>query len=97
MKGTMILFSFYNGLVPLCLRQIPYTIVKFACFERTIEALNNYIIRKPREQRTKTKELAITFIAGYIARIFCAIISHPADKIVSKLNNKKGLSVFVAI
>lgn len=27
---------------------------------------------------------------GYIAGVFCAIVSHPADTIVSKLNNEKG-------
>lgn len=27
---------------------------------------------------------------GYIAGVFCAIVSHPADTIVSKLNQDKG-------
>jgi solute carrier family 25 phosphate transporter 3 len=31
----------------------------------------------------------VTFASGYLAGIFCAIISHPADTIVSKLNNMK--------
>ena len=93
----MVLFSLYKGLVPLWLRQIPYTMMKFACFERTNEALYKYILRKPRQQGTKTEELVITFIAGYIAGIFCAIVSHPADTIVSKLNNEKGLRLFDAI
>lgn len=30
---------FYRGLVPLWMRQIPYTMMKFACFERTLELL----------------------------------------------------------
>jgi len=29
-------------------------------------------------------------MSGYIAGVFCAIISHPADTIVSKLNAVKG-------
>lgn len=29
---------------------------------------------------------------GYIAGIFCAIVSHPADTVVSKLNQAKGAS-----
>jgi solute carrier family 25 phosphate transporter 3 len=91
------LFSFYKGIVPLWLRQIPYTMMKFACFERTVEALYKYVVPKPREQCTKTEQLGVTFIAGYIAGIFCAIVSHPADTIVSKLNNEKGLSLFDAI
>jgi solute carrier family 25 (mitochondrial phosphate transporter), member 3 len=31
--------GFYKGLVPLWMRQIPYTMMKFACFERTVELL----------------------------------------------------------
>lgn len=29
---------------------------------------------------------------GYIAGVFCAIVSHPADTVVSKLNQAKGAS-----
>lgn len=71
--------------------------MKFACFERTVEALYRYVIPKPREQCSKSEQLGVTFIAGYIAGIFCAIVSHPADTIVSKLNNEKGLSLVEAI
>lgn len=28
-------------------------------------------------------------MSGYLAGVFCAIVSHPADTIVSKLNNVK--------
>jgi len=31
----------------------------------------------------------VTFASGYLAGIFCAIVSHPADTMVSKLNNMK--------
>lgn len=31
--------AFYKGLVPLWMRQIPYTMMKFACFEKTLELL----------------------------------------------------------
>lgn len=34
----------------------------------------------------------VTFAAGYIAGVFCAIVSHPADTVVSKLNQNKGAS-----
>jgi len=34
--------GFYKGLVPLWMRQIPYTMMKFACFEKTIELLYRY-------------------------------------------------------
>ena len=28
--------AFYKGVAPLWMRQIPYTMTKFACFERTV-------------------------------------------------------------
>ncbi|OWF34701.1 phosphate carrier protein, mitochondrial-like [Mizuhopecten yessoensis] len=82
--------GFYKGLVPLWCRQIPYTMMKFACFERTVEALYKYIVPKPRSECNKTEQLMVTFVAGYIAGVFCAVVSHPADTIVSKLNQAKG-------
>ncbi|CAL8101860.1 unnamed protein product [Calicophoron daubneyi] len=80
------LFGFYKGIVPLWLRQIPYTMMKFTCFERTVEALYKYVVPKPRDQCSKAEQLVVTFGAGYIAGIFCCIVSHPPDTIVSKLN-----------
>lgn len=82
----------YKGLVPLWSRQIPYTMMKFACFERTLEALYKYVVPKPRDQCSKSEQLVVTFTAGYIAGVFCAIVSHPADVIVSKLNKAPGSS-----
>lgn len=31
--------------------------------------------------------MSVTFASGYLAGIFCAIVSHPADTMVSKLNS----------
>ena len=75
------LTSFYKGLVPLWLRQIPYTMMKFACFERTVELLYKYVVPKPRAECSKGEQLVVTFAAGYIAGVFCAIVSHPADTV----------------
>merc|ERR1711974_404861 len=70
--------GFYKSLVPLWGRQIPYTMMKFACFERTVEAIYAYVVPKPRAECTKSEQLVVTFAAGYIAGVFCAIVSHPA-------------------
>jgi len=84
--------AFYKGLVPLWMRQIPYTMMKFACFEKTVELLYLHVVPKPRAECTKSEQLIVTFAAGYIAGVFCAIVSHPADVVVSKLNQAKGSS-----
>ncbi|KAB0380018.1 hypothetical protein FD755_007802 [Muntiacus reevesi] len=78
--------AFYNGVAPLWIRQ------KFACFERTVEALYRFVLPKPRSECSKPEQLVVTFVAGYIAGVFCAIVSHPADSVVSVLNKEKGSS-----
>ncbi|CAG0880918.1 unnamed protein product [Cyprideis torosa] len=87
------MYGFFKGLPPLWGRQIPYTMMKFAAFERTIEFLYKYVVPKPRSEMTKPEQLVVTFIAGYIAGVFCAIVSHPADTIVSKLNKDPDATV----
>jgi len=87
------LSGFYKGLPPLWLRQIPYTMMKFACFERTVELLYKHVVPKPRAECTKPEQLVVTFVAGYIAGVFCAVVSHPADTLVSKLNQDANASV----
>jgi len=90
MKAEEGVGTFYKGLVPLWLRQIPYTMMKFACFERTVEVIYKYAVPKPRSECSKSEQLLVTFTAGYIAGVFCAIVSHPADTVVSILNKEKG-------
>lgn len=92
MKADEGLGTFYKGLVPLWMRQIPYTMMKFSCFEKTVEAIYANVMPKPREQCTKSEQLTVTFAAGYIAGVFCAIVSHPADSVVSVLNKNPGSS-----
>ncbi|ORX72510.1 phosphate carrier protein 2 [Linderina pennispora] len=79
--------GFYKGLVPLWLRQIPYTMVKFASFENIVAGIYTRVLGKPKDSYSKSQQLAVTFAAGYMAGILCAVVSHPADTVVSKLNN----------
>ena len=75
----------YKGLQPLWGRQIPYTMVKFATFESTVNAIYGYL-GKPKESYNGLQQTGVSFLGGYIAGIGCAVISHPADVMVSKLN-----------
>lgn len=83
----------WKGITPLWGRQIPYTMMKFACFENTVQALYKYVVPKPKEQCTDSEKLGVSFAAGYIAGIFCAVVSHPADNMVSKLNSSKDATI----
>lgn len=75
----------YKGLYPLWGRQIPYTMMKFASFETAVEMI---YARLPGEKKdySKAAQTGVSFLGGYIAGILCAIVSHPADVMVSKLN-----------
>ena len=82
--------GFYKGLYPLMARQVPYTMVKFGAFENTVKFCYNNIWTKPKNDYSKATQLSITFLSGYFAGIFCAIVSHPADTMVSKINTFKS-------
>jgi len=83
---------FFKGLKPLWMRQIPYTMMKFAAFERVLEMLYKNFVPKPRAECTKQEQLMVTFAAGYIAGVLCAIVSHPADCVVSVMNKTPGVT-----
>ena len=51
-------------------------------FENTVEALYKYVVPKPKAQCSKGEQLGVSFAAGYIAGVFCAVVSHPADNLV---------------
>jgi solute carrier family 25 phosphate transporter 3 len=75
----------YKGLYPLWGRQIPYTMMKFASFETAVEMIYARLPGK-KEDYSKAAQTGVSFAGGYIAGILCAIVSHPADVMVSKLN-----------
>ncbi|KAK9451544.1 mitochondrial carrier domain-containing protein [Limtongia smithiae] len=88
----------YKGLAPLWARQVPYTMVKFASFERTVEAIYNFL-PKDKSDYSMLAQTGVSFLGGYIAGVFCAVVSHPADVMVSKINAEKeaGESVGAAV
>uniref|UniRef100_A0A9I9D8D9 Mitochondrial phosphate carrier protein 3, mitochondrial-like n=1 Tax=Cucumis melo TaxID=3656 RepID=A0A9I9D8D9_CUCME len=87
----------YKGIVPLWGRQIPYTMMKFATFENLVELIYKHAISKPKTECSSALQLGVSFAGGYIAGVSCAIVSHPADNLVSFLNNAKGATVGEAI
>lgn len=78
----------YKGLYPLWARQIPYTMVKFATFETAVNAIYAQL-GKPKEAYNTLQQTGVSFLGGYIAGVGCAVVSHPADVMVSKLNSDR--------
>lgn len=84
----------FKGLYPLWGRQIPYTMMKFASFETIVEMIYDRM-EKPKNEYSKGVQTVVSFSGGYLAGILCAIVSHPADVMVSKLNaNRKPGEAF---
>ncbi|KAH7133554.1 mitochondrial carrier domain-containing protein [Dactylonectria macrodidyma] len=75
----------YKGLYPLWGRQIPYTMMKFASFETIVEMIYDRLPGQ-KDDYGKAAQTGVSFTGGYLAGILCAIVSHPADVMVSKLN-----------
>jgi len=92
-EGTQ---GFYKGLYPLMARQVPYTIVKFVAFENTVKFVYRNILTREKNTYSKPTQLMVTFLSGYWSGIFCAVVSHPADTMVSKINNMKDAEGEVA-
>lgn len=59
--------------------------MKFASFETIIEMI---YARLPgsKDDYSKAQQTGVSFVGGYLAGILCAVVSHPADVMVSKLN-----------
>jgi len=84
--------SLFKGVAPLWFRQIPYTMMKFFGFERAVELIYKQL-PKPKSEYNKLQQLGVSFAGGYLAGIFCAAISHPADSVVSILNKDKTATI----
>jgi solute carrier family 25 phosphate transporter 3 len=85
----------FGSLVPLWSRQIPYTVAKFFFFEKIVQIFYTKIFTAPKDTYSKPTQLGVTFASGYLAGVICAIVSHPADSIVSQLGKaaNKGKSI----
>lgn len=90
MKKNEGMNAFFKGVGPLWGRQIPYTMVKFAAFERVVEGFYTFVFTAPKETYGKNTQLLVTFLSGYTAGVLCAIVSQAPDTIVSKLNQRSG-------
>jgi len=80
----------FGSLVPLWSRQIPYTMAKFYFFEKVVELFYAHVFTRPRETYSKGEQLGVTFLSGYTAGVICAIVSHPADTLVSLLGKSEN-------
>lgn len=76
----------FGSLGPVMARQIPSTIANFYVFENVVDAIYTRALKGPRDDYSVQTQLGVTLSAGYAAGLVCAVVSHPADTLVSLLS-----------
>ena len=68
---------------------------KFYSFEKIGQLFYTHVFTAPKESYSKPTQLGVTFGSGYLSGVICAIVSHPADSLVSLLSKpgNKGKSI----
>jgi solute carrier family 25 phosphate transporter 3 len=80
--------AFYSGFGPILFKQVPYTMSKFVVYEKVAEAVYRRVDKNTASDGTKT---LINLGSGLIAGFAAALVSQPADTMLSKINKTKGL------
>jgi len=71
--------GFYSGFGPILFKQVPYTMAKFSVQGAAAEAICN-------ATGADKANVAVSLASGVIAGVAAAIISHPADTLLSKIS-----------
>jgi len=80
--------AFYSGFGPILFKQVPYTMAKFVVYEKVAEMVYRSVDKNTASDGMKT---TINLGSGLIAGFAAAIVSQPADTMLSKINKTKGL------
>ncbi|KXN88302.1 Mitochondrial phosphate carrier protein [Leucoagaricus sp. SymC.cos] len=80
----------YAGFVPILFKQIPYAIGQFTVNEFCHELVYRNISEEGRSSLTVTSRFGIDLGSGIIAGFAAAVLSHPADTLLSKINKGQG-------
>ncbi|RAQ98797.1 putative mitochondrial phosphate carrier protein [Stemphylium lycopersici] len=80
--------AFYSGFGPILFKQVPYTITKFVAFEKIAETIFGMFDKASMSSGAQT---TVNLGSGLLAGFAAAIVSQPADTMLSKINKTKGL------
>lgn len=69
-------------------KRVPYTMAKFVVYEKCVEAVYKQV---DKNQTSGGMQTVINLGCGLMAGFAAAIVSQPADTMLSKINKTKGL------
>lgn len=84
--------SLYAGFIPILAKQVPYAIGQFTVNERCTEFIYNQMTPEQRQSLSSTSQFGITLSSGIVAGFAAAVLSHPADTLLSQINKGHGPS-----
>lgn len=83
-----ILHGFYSGFIPMLFKQVPYTMAKFVVYEEVSSAVFKSVGGK--EGLSDGMLTGINLGSGLVAGLAAAVISQPADTMLSIINKEKA-------
>ncbi|GAB1315655.1 Mitochondrial phosphate carrier protein [Madurella fahalii] len=87
MAGEEGVHGLYSGLGPILMKQVPYTMASFVVYENTLEQIYKHV---DKSAVSGTAITGINIASGLIAGVAAAVVSQPADTLLSKINKDKG-------
>lgn len=87
LKSEGVVRGFYSGFAPILFKQIPYTMAKFAVQGFAAEKIYNTLGASPKTM-SDAGNMGVALSSGVIAGVAAAIISHPADTLLSMVNKE---------
>jgi len=82
--------SLYAGFIPILAKQVPYAIGQFTVNERCTEFIYNQMTPETRKNLSGTSTFGIMLGSGVVAGFAAAVLSHPADTLLSQINKGHG-------
>ncbi len=85
-----VLRGFYSGFVPLLFKQVPYAVGQFSVHEAANEVMFRAMGPERRARLTHLQATGVELASGLVAGVAAAVLSHPADTLLSAMNKGAG-------
>ncbi|GAO13702.1 uncharacterized protein UV8b_01661 [Ustilaginoidea virens] len=84
------LAGFYSGFVPLLFKQVPFAVGQFSAHEAVNEMLYRAMGPERKAKLSSLESTGVELTSGLAAGAAAAVLSHPADTLLSAINKGAG-------
>ncbi len=82
--------GFYSGFIPLLFKQVPYAVGQFSVHEAALEFMYRTMGPERKGKLTHLELTGVELTSGIVAGVAAAVLSHPADTLLSAINKGAG-------